>query len=454
MRYIITLFWALMLTCSSLMAGSPLLERLQGIKEISDIREMEVEGFEEYYEFWFEQPVDHEDASRGTFRQRVLLGHRDFNAPVVVELEGYGVHSEQAGELTRLFETNQVVIEHRFFNHSRPEGPTPWECLTIRNAATDQHRIIQALREKVYPGTRWVSTGISKGGQTVVFHRYFYPGDVEVSVPYVAPINLDYIDPRLEKFLNKLGNTPENRMLLEGGGMDLKWQIFDFQKRCFEHLGDLQPFFDQLAEERGYTYECVGGREEALKLVILEFPFAFWQWGNDINEMPEEGVDTYEETFRYLARVSSPDFFSDQSIESIQAFYYSALTEIGMYAYNIKPFKKYFPGRKGKDITFRFALPKGYEDVGFNTAQLEAIGHWLQTGAERILFIYGGMDPWSATAADLGGNTRCEKYIKADGCHTTRIESFEGMTRDVIMETLREWIKNVPPRENTEEMVL
>ena len=178
-----------------------MLERLQGIKEISDIREMEVEGFEEYYEFWFEQPVDHEDALRGTFRQRVLLGHRDFNAPVVVELEGYGVHSEQAGELTRLFETNQVVIEHRFFNHSRPEGPTPWECLTIRNAATDQHRIIQALREKVYPGTRWVSTGISKGGQTVVFHRYFYPGDVEVSVPYVAPINLDYIDPRLEKFL-------------------------------------------------------------------------------------------------------------------------------------------------------------------------------------------------------------------------------------------------------------
>ena len=100
MRYIITLFWALMLTCSSLMAGSPLLERLQGIKEISDIREMEVEGFEEYYEFWFEQPVDHEDASRGTFRQRVLLGHRDFNAPVVVS-NGAGIYDFQAGRYVK-----------------------------------------------------------------------------------------------------------------------------------------------------------------------------------------------------------------------------------------------------------------------------------------------------------------------------------------------------------------
>ena len=218
----------------------------------------------------------------------------------------------------------------------------------------------QALREKVYPGTRWISTGISKGGQTVVYHRYFYPDDVEVSVPYVAPINLEYIDPRLEKFLDKLGDTPENRDLLGEGGKEQKWQIFDFQKRCFERLAELQPLFDAYVDKRGYTYERVGGRDMALKMVILEFPFAFWQWGNDINEMPEEGVDTIEEWFAYLVKVSSPDFFCDQSIEGIQAFYYAALTETGMYAYNIKPFKKYFP-RVKKQITFRYALPEGYD---------------------------------------------------------------------------------------------
>ena len=97
MRYLLSLFIVLFVAVGSSRADSELLTRLKQIKEVSGIKEMNVEGFAEYYEFWFEQPVDHGDASRGTFRQRVLLGHRDFAAPVVAELEGYGIHSEQAG---------------------------------------------------------------------------------------------------------------------------------------------------------------------------------------------------------------------------------------------------------------------------------------------------------------------------------------------------------------------
>lgn len=72
--------------------------------------------------------------------------------------------------------------------------------------------------------------GISKGGQTTVYHRYFYPEDVEISVPYVAPLNLEKIDPRLEKFLSKLGGTPENRKLLEGGGKILNGKSSIFKR--------------------------------------------------------------------------------------------------------------------------------------------------------------------------------------------------------------------------------
>ena len=449
----ILFFIVLFVMSGSLWAESSVVEKLKQIKEISGIKEMKEEGFVEYYEFWFEQPIDHADPSKGSFKQRVLLGHKDFTAPMVVELEGYGIHSSAAGELTRLFNTNQLVIEHRFFNNSKPEGKTPWECLTLKQAATDQHRIIQALREKVYPGTRWISTGISKGGQTVVYHRYFYPNDVEISVPYVAPINMAYIDPRLEKFLEKLGNTPENKTLLGGGGMDQKWQIFDFQKRCFERLAQLQPLFDAFVQKKGFTFNRVGGNEQALRMVILEFPFAFWQWGNDLNDMPEEETETMEELFAYLSRVSDPGFFSDQSIEDLQAFYYAALTETGMYAYNVKPFKEYFPKMKKKQITFRYALPEGYENVGFNTEQLLSIGQWLQTDAERILFIYGGIDPWTATAAELGGNSKCEKYIKADGSHLTRINSFEKMTQQVIIETLKDWLNGTAKRDEVEKLV-
>ena len=96
---------------------------------------------------------------------------------------------------------------HRFFDQSVPEGGIPWENLTIKQAADDQHEIIQAIRQKIYPASKWISTGISKGGQTTIFHRYFYPADVDISVPYVAPLNLEYVDPRLDKFLNRLGTA-------------------------------------------------------------------------------------------------------------------------------------------------------------------------------------------------------------------------------------------------------
>ena len=132
------------------------------------------------------------------------MGHKNKpKAPVIVELQGYNIWSPKAGELAQLLNGNQLTIEHRFFDRSVPQGGIPWEYLTIKQAATDQHEIIQAIRKNIYPEVKWVSTGISKGGQTTIFHRYFYPEDVDVSVPYVAPLNLKYVDPRLAKFLEK-----------------------------------------------------------------------------------------------------------------------------------------------------------------------------------------------------------------------------------------------------------
>ena len=70
----ILFFIVLFVMSGSLWAKSPVVEKLKQIKEISGIKEMREEGFVEYYEFWFEQPIDHADPSKGSFKQRVLLG--------------------------------------------------------------------------------------------------------------------------------------------------------------------------------------------------------------------------------------------------------------------------------------------------------------------------------------------------------------------------------------------
>ena len=44
---------------------------------------------------------------------------------------------------------NQLSMEYRYFSPSRPE-PADWTKLNIEQAATDQHRITQALKARIY----------------------------------------------------------------------------------------------------------------------------------------------------------------------------------------------------------------------------------------------------------------------------------------------------------------
>lgn len=434
-------FLLLLWLCTFPAQASEVLERLKQIPQISDIEEIQVEGFTEYYRFRFEQPIDHTDPSKGTFRQRVLLGHRKAEAPVIVELEGYYLFPPEAGELTGLFDGNQLTVEHRFFDESVPEGGIPWEYLTIRQAADDHHAIIQAFRRHLYPSSKWISTGISKGGQATIFHRYFHPADVDISVPYVAPLNLEYIDPRLEKFLNRLG-TAKAGMKAMFTWEDLNaphFTIRDFQLRCFEHQEELAAMLEQSAQKNGYTFETVGGVRRALQLMILEYPFAFWQWGHNPADIPDKETSELPEVFDHLAHISSPTFFEDKYIRRMQPFFYAALTETGMYSYNIKPFKKYLPAEK-HDIDFSFAWPAEAPKKPFDEAQMRAIEAWLQTDAERILFVYGGSDPWYATAADPDKNWKCRKYVRGDMSHRCRIKDFDPVSREDLIDTLKEWL--------------
>ena len=74
------------------------------------------------------------------------------------------------------------------------------------------------------------------------------------------------------------------------------------------------PLIEEFSLAKFYSFNKVGGTEWAFKLTILEFPFAFWQWGNNINDMPQPEEDDYNEIFNYLVKVSSPDFFDDKPI--------------------------------------------------------------------------------------------------------------------------------------------
>lgn len=396
----------------------------ESLRQIPNATIQQIEGdttYSSYFELYFTQPLDHENPDAGTFQQRVLLGNHDVDKPMVVEIQGYNIWTEKAGELSKLLKANQLTIEHRYFKNSMPDS-LDWKYLNITQTAADQHVVIQALK-KIYKN-KWITTGISKGGQTTIYHRYFYPKDVDVSVPYVAPHNLSREDKRIHEHLASIGSK------------ECRDKIYDFQLACFKDKKNLLPLAKAHAEQKGYSFSM--GLEKALDLSILEYSFAFWQWGKyKCQDIPSSNSAT-KELFDHLIRVSGMDFFDEISLKPSLAFYHQALTEIGMYSYDVELFKQYI--NYENDLTFNHVFPND-PIRKFNPESMQKINKWLQNDASKMLFIYGEYDTWSATAVDLKENDKCKKFVNPEGSHGTRIRSFPPEMKNEIIKTLEEWLE-------------
>ena len=157
---------------------------------VSDVETLKSTHFPEKYVFFIKQQLDAKDASKGSFEQRVILCHRGFDRPTVLVTEGYNAkYALREGyieELSKLFDTNIITVEYRYFDKSMPK-PCNWDYLTVENSLYDLHHVNQTLHA-MYKG-KWIATGISKGGQTTMFYRAYFPNDVDISVPYVAPLD-------------------------------------------------------------------------------------------------------------------------------------------------------------------------------------------------------------------------------------------------------------------------
>jgi len=380
--------------------------------------------FSEAWEIRLRQPVDHRNPGGAQFTQQVFLYFRGADEPVVVETEGYGARGGR-NELASVMQANLIRIEHRYFEESTPDS-AGWEYLTTWQAATDHHRIIE-LFKPVFRG-KWATTGISKGGQTVMFHRYYYPDDVDVSVPYVAPLNFGPEDERMEPFLNNVGTV------------ECRDRVFRFQKMALEKFDNLYPMFLKFAEDRGWTFTRVGGPETAYEMTVLEYEFAFWQWGTvPCDSIPLEGDD--EKVFRHLAAVGDPRYFADQGLEYFEPFFYQAMTEIGYYGYDFDKFGgllKY--ARNGEKPEFLFSAPAG-PGYSYNYEFGRKVDEFIKKDAENFIFLYGENDPWSASAADPGDNDRCLKVVRKDGSHRTRIMNLPDDQKEAVLTRLEEWLE-------------
>jgi len=340
---------------------------------------------------------------------------------MVIELDGYNIDYNRKNELATLLKCNKIGVEHRYFGEARPDS-LYWDYLTVEQSAYDHHKIIETM--KLIYNKQWVTTGISKGGQTTYIHKYYFPDDVDASVCYVAPLNLTAEDPRVYHFLNHVGTA------------ECREKVIQFQREVLKREDELLPMFIEDTKEAGYSYS-IGNDRLIFEYVVLEYGFAFWQWQyTNCSQIPDT-TSSNEELFEHLKTGSSFNYFSDEEIEANLPFIYQAYSQMGYYGYNITHLKDLL--QEVKEPTSRIFLPD-YLNPVFDCCTMMDINTWIQKHGNNMIFIYGEIDAWSSTAIELTGETNSIKIIKTGGNHRTRIKSFNEEDQQYILKTLQEWM--------------
>lgn len=422
----ITFILALLLLCSISWSSSAqdLMDRLAQLPSVTDVQIMESTSFGEKYLLYFEQPIDHKNPSLGTFTQRVFVCNVHPDSVNVLVTEGYGAqYAARAGyreEISHLFNTNNIVVEHRYFLESAPKDLN-WDYLTTENSACDLHNVVTELK-KVFKG-KWIATGISKGGQTSNLYRTYFPDDVDITVPYVAPLCRGVEDGRHQPFIENYVGTPEERE-----------RVKDFQIEFLKRRDAIFPWVDSLCVAEKYEFNIP--MEQVYDYCALEFSFAFWQWGSPISSIPANTASD-REIFNYMMRLSGPSYLVKWC--DISPFFVQAARELGYYGYNTKPFKKWLKVKKTKGYLKTIFLPEGW-DCKFHDTLYRKICKFLKTTDSKMLFIYGQYDPWSAVKIDDPHRDNIKIYIHPAGSHAARISSFSEDTRNEIISTLSNWL--------------
>lgn len=384
---------------------------------------VEQKNGQEMYTLKVRQPIDHTDTTKGFFSQKVYLTHVDFNQPMVMVTAGYEVNRNYTTELSTLLKSNQIIVEHRYFGESIPNS-LDYTYLNLKQATTDLHQV-KLMFESIYD-QKWISTGVSKGGATSIYYKYFYPNDVDASVPYVAPINKTYEESRIYNFLDTVGTE------------DCRNKIKEFQLLVLKNRKKIMPllkFYNKGAYAQ-YTNLTFG---ESFEYAVMEYPFSFWQWGSNCNGIPTKHASIEEITDHFI-NVSTQTFFSDNAIEAFGSHYYQAATEMGYYGYETSEFKKYLTEIPTNSNPMALFYPFKMT-TKFNGQLIDRVNLWLETEGHHFIYIYGGNDTWSASAVPFNTNVDSEWFMMAGKHHgNARVSHMTPVEKKRFISTLEEWL--------------
>lgn len=412
-------------------ASADIADRIAALPGVTSVTEATAPAGYRFFRLTFRQPADHRNPRAGTFEQRLTLLHKDTNRPMVMYTSGYNVSQNPSrSEPTQIVDGNQLSMEYRYFEPSIP-ARTDWpKQLTIWQAAADQHAVIRSF-QRLYR-ENWITTGGSKGGMTATYHRRFFPDDVDGTVPYVAPNDVDNERDSYNEFLANVGTDPQCRAALTA-----------VQRRI---LGPDRAWFlertRQDAEATGDGWTILGSLDRGMETAVVDLYFTFWQYSPQSACAEVPGPDaTNEQVWDWTQGVVPLTGYLDQGLRGTLAYYYQAAYQLGWYEAYEKPLAgvlRYPGGWGGANF-----VPQELRPIRFDKRAMADIDRWVRGKSTHMLYVYGGNDPWGAEQFSCGRKSverrECSVHVVAGGTHGARIAQLPEAERAAATAQIRAW---------------
>lgn len=425
---LLTLCASFLLTLPAQAGDDGLKGRIESLGDVRSAKELPSGPFAGKYEVMLSTPLDWQDPSKGTFEQRVVVMHAGYDRPTMVITQGYGaglsLRERYREEISEIFDTNIVFVEHRYFSESTPQ-PCDWRYLTAEQSAFDLHHVV-TLFKQLYPN-KWIASGISKGGTTTMLYCAYFPDDADIWVPYVGPLCSSREDKRFRSFLATVGDEAARN------------RVHEFQIEALKRREALLPAFTSFCEKQKLNFRLP--IEEIYDYCVLEFAFSFWQWGMPADKIPAVTASD-REIIDYLLASASPDYFATDRENS--PFFIQASRELGYYGYDIRPFRKYLAVKSSKDYLRRIFVPEELSREKFDKSLYRKVSRYLRRNDPKMVLVYGGDDPWTAPGATWvsGLDKRNMKvFVQPGGSHRSRINTLPEEMRQEAIGRISRWLK-------------
>lgn len=409
---------------ASISAQTELEKQLFSLPDITFKKIDTPEGFESAYEINVKQPIDHANPSKGHFYQRLYLSHKGFDRPTVMAIEGYNRPKNRIYELSRLMNSNQLDIEHRYFGTSSPEE-IDYSYLNWEQMSMDLNKI-NVLFKAIYRD-KWISTGISKGGTSTIVYKYFFPEDVDVAVPYVAPVNYEYEDKRIYDFLKTVG-TEECRNAIK-----------DFQTRALEQREEFITALKWFGKgaKMDFNYWSI---EEAFEFAVLEYSFSFWQYAHDCSKIPGKDA-TIDDQIQHLIDIVGVGFYSDKEVNGLSSAYYQFATQMGYYGFETEDFNHLLKALP-TDTHPHAAFAPNKMETKWDGKLTNEVAKWAANSGNQMIYIYGGLDTWSATGIPPSDKVDAHWFIlEGKGHARARIRFMTDTEKLKFVNALEGWLE-------------